>query len=98
MQNDENSMNRIISDKITVARKRYRCDASERWLESGYTLDDCESGDQRLMVEAAMADRWHILPGQAYRKVVGVQDNELCVYRARPGMDKVCFDLDMWGE
>ena len=91
-------MERVFTDKIVTAKKHYRCDASEQWLRSGYTLNDCETADQRLMVEAAEADRWRILPGQAYRKVTGIHDGELSTYRARPGMDEVCDDLDMWDE
>ncbi len=91
-------MERILTDKTVTARKHYRCDASELWLRSGFRLDDCETSDQRLMVEAAEADKWKILPGQAYRRVTGIHEGELCTYRARPGMDAVCRDLDLWDE
>ena len=91
-------MERILTDKIVTAKKHYHCDASEQWLRSGYTIAECETPEQRLMVEAAEADRWRILPGQAYRKVIGIQDGELSTYRARQGMDAVCAELDMWDE
>lgn len=91
-------MERILSDAIVTARKRYRCDASEQWLRSGYTVDDCETDEQRLMVNAAEADKWCILPGQAYRKMVGIYEGEIYTYRARPGMDAVCNDLDLFEE
>ena len=91
-------MERVFTDKIVTAKKHYRCDASEQWLRAGYTVAECETAEQRLMVEAAEADKWRILPGQAYRKVTGIQDGELCTYRARPDMDAVCADLDMWDE
>lgn len=91
-------MERVFTDKIVTAKKHYRCDASEQWRRSSYTLSDCETDEQRLMVEAAEADLWRILPGQAYRKMTGIQDGDFCTYRARPGMDAVCHDLEMWDE
>ena len=91
-------MERVFTDKIVTAKKHYRCDASEQWRRSCYTVADCETSEQRLMVEAAEADKWLILPGQAYRKVTGIHEGDFCTYRARPGMDAVCADLDMWDE
>ena len=61
-------MERVIEDKIVVARKPHLCDASLRCNLFGYTAADCETDDQRLMVESAEADKWRILPGQLYRK------------------------------
>ena len=91
-------MERVFTDKIVTAKKHYRCDASEKWLRSGFTLSDCDTSDQRLSVKAAEADKWRILPGQAYRKVTGIHEGKFCTYRARPGMDSVCIDLDMWDD
>ena len=90
---------RILSDKIVTAKKQHRCDASAQWWQSGYTAVHCETADQRLLVEAAEADKWRILPGQAYRHVTAIDDRgELVTYKARPGMDAVCAELDMWDE
>ena len=91
-------MERVFTDQIVTAKKLYRCDASEQWRRAGYTVADCETAEQRLIVEAAEADRGLILPGQAYRKVTGIHEGDLCTYRARPGMDEVCRDLEMWDE
>lgn len=91
-------MERVFTDKIVTAKKHYRCDASEQWLRSGYTAAECETAEQRLMVEAAEVDKWRILPGQAYRKVTGIHEGEFSTYRARLGMDAVCSGLDMWDE
>lgn len=91
-------MERVFADKIVTAKKHYRCDASEQWRRSGYTVDDCETSEQRLIVEAAEADKWSILPGQKYRKLTGIHDGDFCTYRARPGMDELCAAMDMWGE
>jgi hypothetical protein len=84
-----------LSDEIVYARKHYDCDACYWWLRSGYTLDDCENSDQKLIVEAAIADKYKIKPGQAYRKVRGKHDGEFCTYRARPGMDSVIRELNL---
>jgi hypothetical protein len=91
-------MEHIFSDKIVTAKKRHHCDASEQWRRAGFTIADCETDEQRLMVAAAEVDNWRILPGQAYRRVIGIHEGGLSTYRARPGMDAVCSDLDIWDE
>lgn len=89
-------MDRVLTDQIVTARKHYACDACHWWSRSDYTVNDCETSEQRLIVEAAQADRWRILPGQAYRKVTGVHEGQMSTYRARPGMDTVCRELDLF--
>jgi len=91
-------MDRILSDKIHTARKKYRCDASGCWIYSGYELQDCVTSDQRLHVEAAQADGWKILPGQKYRKIVRIWEGDFYTYRGRIGMDAVCNELELWPE
>jgi hypothetical protein len=41
-------MDHIFSDEIVTAKKRYRCDASERWVCVGYTICDCEDDDRQV--------------------------------------------------
>ena len=89
-------MDRVLTDKLVTAKKAYLCDASQQWLRAGYTVTDCETNEQRLIVEAADADKWKILPGQAYRKVTGIYEGNFCTYRARPGMDSLCIELDLF--
>lgn len=91
-------MERVLSDKIVTARKHYLCNASEQWWRSGYSIDDCDTSDQKQIVEAAKADKWKILPGQKYRKVTGIHEGELCTYRARCGMDSVCLELGLFDD
>lgn len=91
-------MERVFTDKIVIAQKHYPCDASKQWKFVGYTLADCETSDQRLIVEAAEADKWQIRPGQAYRKVTGIHEGGIHTYRARPGMHAICIDLDLFDE
>ena len=88
-------MDRVLTDKLVQARKHYRCDASYWWGRAGYNLGDCETGDQRLFVEAAQADKWRILPGQMYRLIKGVVDGKMKTYRARPDMQIVIDELKL---
>jgi hypothetical protein len=88
-------MDRVLTDRLVQARKHYPCDASYHWLQSSYSANDCQSSEQRLIVEAAEADKWRILPGQTYRKVTGIWEGQLTTYRARPGMQSVIEQLGL---
>ena len=88
-------MDRVLTDEIVQARKHYACDACRQWGRSGYSLSDCETSDQRMIVEAAQADRWRILPGQQYRRITGISEGALTTYRARPGMQSVIEELKL---
>ena len=88
-------MDRVFTDVLVQARKHYDCDACYWWDRSGYGLDDCETSEQRLIVEAAQADKWKILPGQKYRRISGVFEGTLTTYRARPGMQSVIEELKL---
>lgn len=85
----------IISDKIVTARKAHRCDACRTWIDSNYSEADC-TDKQRMAVAEAEADNWRILPGQKYLKMVYVECGDLMTYRARPDMDAVCNELDLF--
>lgn len=90
-------MDQVLTDKLLNARKHYPCDASYWWVRSGYGLHDCEP-EQRLIVEAAQADRWRIFPGQKYRKITGIFEGRLTTYRARLGMQSVIEQLGLADE
>jgi hypothetical protein len=83
-------METILSDRTHVARKTYNCDASALWNYAGYSVLDCKNNEQRLIVEAAEADQWKILPGQSYHKIVSVSDGQIWTHRARIGMQYLC--------
>jgi hypothetical protein len=89
-------MDTLLSEKIVTARNNYACDACYWWLQSGLTADDLHSDDQRLILEAAEADKWMILKGQQYLRQTGVQDCQMTTYRARIGMNSVCTELDLF--
>jgi len=88
-------MDTILEDNLVQARKHYECDACHWWLKSSYSIEDCETADQRLYVEAAIADKYKIKPGQFYRRVKGLYDGNFVTYRARPGMDIVIRELNL---
>ena len=88
-------MDRVFSDKLVLARKHHDCDASFWWNQAGMRLEDCQTSEQRLIVEAAQTDKWKILPGQKYIMVSGVLDGRVCTYRARPGMQSVIEQLGL---
>jgi hypothetical protein len=91
-------MDRVLTDELVQARKHYPCDACYHWLQSSCGLNDCTTSEQRLIVEAAEADKWKILPGQKYRKVTGIWEGQLTTYRARPGMQSVIEQLGLCDE
>jgi hypothetical protein len=64
-------------------------------MRSGYSLSDCGTSDQRMIVDAAQADKWRILPGQQYRRITGICNGALTTYRARPGMQSVIEGLKL---
>jgi hypothetical protein len=86
----------ILKDEVRAARKHYNCDASALWCNYSMKLDDCETGDQRLIVEAAQADKWKILPGQQYRYMRGIFEGRMVTWRERVGMGSVCRQLRLY--
>jgi len=87
-------MERVLTNKLMRAIKHYSCDACYWWIHDGFEVDDCETSEQRLIVEAARADNWKILPGQKYLKIVSLIEGELTTYRARPDMHQVLLEVE----
>ena len=90
-------MSDILRDTKQYAKKHYHCDACETWLDTGYYQSDVSSDDW-MIVTAAKADGWRILPGQQYRKVIYAENNTIKAYRARLDMDALCDRLDLFIE
>jgi uncharacterized heparinase superfamily protein len=88
----------VFSCRAHTAKKRYRCDASEQWLISGYSADDCKTEEQRAAVMDAEADGWQILVGQKYLRRIQVYQGDFRTFRTRPDMDAVCNELELWDE
>jgi hypothetical protein len=91
-------MDRVLSDRTVKAMKPYPCDACATWHRSNMGVDDCVTTEQRSIVRAAEQDGWQILPGQSYRKVMGIHEGEFCTFRARLAMDAVCQHFGLYEE
>ena len=88
-------MDRVIREETPIAKKTYKCDAC-RWWCNYMTQNDCETPEQKQIIQNAKHDGWKILPGQQYRKVIGIQDGELVTFRARIDVDQLCWDLEVY--
>lgn len=91
-------MDTILKDEIRTARKTYPCDAYGWWHRSGFGPQDCETDEQRLILEAAEVDKGKILAGQQYRYMRGVFEGRMVTWRERVGMGNVCRDLGLYEE
>ncbi len=80
-----------------VARKSYLCDACDAFRLSGIS-DDELSPDDLLIVQAARADKWRILPHRQYVKRIYKDDGLLQTYRARPDMDWLVDRLELFSD
>ncbi len=89
-------MGRVISTTTQKANKDYNCDACYWWNKAGFGLDECESIEQMVVFETAEKEGFKILRGQKYIKQIGINDGELCVYRARIDMNDICHQLDVF--
>ena len=89
-------MDVVLKDEVRHAKKHYKCDAYAWWTNCNLDLNDCISDDQRLIVEAAEADKGRILPGQLYRYQRGVFGGRMVTWRERVGMGNVCRDLGLY--
>ncbi len=88
-------MDRVIREETPIAKKMYKCDACW-WWRNYMTLNDCETPEQKQIIQNAKHDDWKILPGQQYRNVIGIQDGELVTFRARIDVDHLCWDLEVY--
>jgi hypothetical protein len=86
-----------IKDTTQYASKLYPCDACAAWHRSGYGQQDV-SEDDWLIIEGAKADKWKILKGEQYRKIVYKDGGEFVTYRARIDMDALCLRLKLFDD
>jgi hypothetical protein len=85
----------VLKRELRTARKHYKCDATQWFHDCGMGRHDLDA-DQKLMLDAAEADRGRILPGQAYLYTRGVHEGQMVTWRARPGMDSICHDHGLY--
>jgi hypothetical protein len=72
-----------------TARKIYLCDACDQWTQTALTQDEVEPQDW-LIAEQARRDKYRILPGMRYVRIVGKWEGEFCTMRMREDMHAVC--------
>ena len=89
-------MDTVLKDEVRTARKQYKCDAYAWWNSCNMSLNDCETPEQRLVVEACEADKGKILPGQTYRYQRGLFEGHMVTWRERVGMADVCRALGLY--
>jgi len=85
----------LLTDEIRVAKKHYRCDACDAWLDSNYGQKDVDADDW-LTVEAAEACGWKILPSTEYRYIRYVEDGRFITVRHRLDMERVCYKYELF--
>ena len=78
----------VATNTEPVARKEYRCQASE-WVNNMMARDELTE-DELEVYEKAEAEGWKILKGTKYLKTDGFWDGEPSTFRARPDMDAIC--------
>lgn len=83
-----------LSDTKPVARKTYRCMASE-WIENVLNDEEWTYAELRQLVKARRQN-WQILPGQQYVKQVAVDNGEFYTFRAIPEMHALCLKYDLY--
>lgn len=91
-------MARILSDTKHIARKTHVCNACE-WVEN-IVVDNLHDYNftctELREIVKARRNKWQIVPGQQYRKVVEVIDGRLEVWRALPAIDAICRKYDIY--
>ena len=86
----------VATNTEPVARKEYRCDASE-WINNMMDLDDFTSEELGLF-DTARTEGFKILKGSKYLKTTGFWDGEPSVFRARPEMDVICRKYNLYSD
>lgn len=88
----------ILSDTKHIARKTYICNACE-WIENDVVGNlhnhEFTCAELREIVKARR-NRWCIVPGQLYRRIVSVDSGDLCVWRVIPAIDAICHKHDIY--
>lgn len=88
----------ILSDTKHIARKTYICNACE-WVENIVVdnLYDYKFSYAELReIVTARRNRWRIVPGQLYRRIVSVERGDLYVWRVIPAIDAICHKHDIY--
>ena len=87
----------VLRDIQPIARKKYKCDACELFLDGSLYKEDMDESDYETVLEAKK-DRWEILPGTRYRKLSYVEDGVFYTFRRRLDMDCICDKYELFDE
>lgn len=87
----------FVTTTYPVARKEYRCEASDWILNCGLGEDDF-SPEHWDLIEKARLEKWKIIPGTQYVKAEGKWEGDFTVYRARKDLHQICLDYDLYQE
>lgn len=78
-----------------IAKKRYRCEATWRYL-SNFTEFDVDEKDRKIF--NFLIDNQYIEKGEKYRKIKGIFDGKFCTFRAKIQSDDLCHKYDWYDE
>lgn len=90
-------MPEIIRESKPVARKHYPCEASH-WINQASLADAEYEPDDLLLLSAAKADRYKILPGHKYVCQVQRVEGLIETFRARIDMHNICLKYELYPE
>jgi hypothetical protein len=86
--------NQIIFCSTQTARKNYKCDACKTLLDYA-DFNELSFAEKRELVKAKR-DNWEIKKGQAYIRAFMKDNRSTWTFRARPEIEQICQDQDMW--
>lgn len=79
------------------ARKEYHCQASDWICNAGWSDEDYEPEDLKI-INNARDENWKILKGTEYLKVSGKWEGDFSVFRARKDLDIICNKYELYDE
>ena len=79
------------------ARKDYHCDAAE-WINNSDLGDDEFTVEDLALIEKARSEGFKVLKGHKYIKVSGKWEGNFEVFRARPELNQICVEYEIYDE
>ena len=80
-----------------TASKKYPCDASIWFINSGLDDSELEPSDLEI-VNRVRGDKYMIQPGEKYIKQVGKWEGDFSTFRANPDIDRICHKYDLYAD
>lgn len=88
-------MDEALTTETRTAQKDYHCDAWT-WINNAGFAERDLTPEQWQSIKDAKADGYKILKGQKYLYCRGMFNGEWSTYRARPELDRICHDLELF--